>query len=177
METVFIGTHTATSVAFYVMQHLFICCAHVISCFVQQFRSLADQIKRVSRSGGVSSAIENMATPINHVSLRQLAADHLRANADQYAPFIGVDYPSTEFDDYCTKVEDVAGAVWGGELEVSALSSRLEMPVWVYEVDKPILKMGENFESCACAPLKITYHRHYYSLGEHYNSVDDLASS
>lgn len=116
-----------------------------------------------------------MSAPINHVTLRQLAAEHLRENGELYSPFIGVEFPSTEFDEYCNKVEDVVGAVWGGELEVSALSTRLEMPVWIYEVDKPILKMGEQFESSMCAPLKITYHRHYYSLGEHYNSVDDAS--
>lgn len=82
-----------------------------------------------------------------------------------------------EFEDYCRLVEDATGAEWGGHLEASALSACLEMPIWVYEVDKPIVKMGEEFESSVCRPLRVTYHRHYYSLGEHYNSVMDVTDS
>ena len=48
-----------------------------------------------------------------------------------------------------------------------ALSEALQVPLVVYSADMtPHLVGGE-----AEAPLRISFHRHYLSLGAHYNSV------
>jgi hypothetical protein len=39
----------------------------------------------------------------------------------------------------------------------------------VHEADKQPVNMGEEF--AADAVIHLSYHRHAYSLGEHYNSV------
>lgn len=49
-----------------------------------------------------------------------------------------------------------------------ALSSALEVPMEVFSASSPLLLLGENYEG---APLRLTYHEHYYALGAHYNSV------
>lgn len=71
------------------------------------------------------------------------------------------------------------------------------MPIVVHSADAPELKMGEEFQRdplqltyvefrpiippptfrlahsvwCAVPPVVHRFHRHYYALGEHYNSV------
>jgi len=92
----------------------------------------------------------------------------LRAHADDFSPFLGLEAGSPEFLEYCAKVESVAGAEWGGQVELRALAACLERQIHVYDSTAPLLVMGEEFTG---PPLKVTYHRHYYSLGEHYNSV------
>ena len=64
----------------------------------------------------------------------------------------------------------------GGQVEINALCSVLQRRIWIYGADAsmPILKMGED---CAQntgvidVPIRVSFHRHYYTLGEHYNSV------
>lgn len=77
-----------------------------------------------------------------------------------------------EFEQYCNKVASYDGAEWGGQVEIQALCACLQRSIWIYSADThaPILKMGSFDE---CPPLRISYHRQYYALGEHYNSVTD----
>jgi OTU domain-containing protein 6 len=115
---------------------------------------------------------------VTFIHLRQLAADQLRTHADMYAPFLCLsdDQQSAEYDAYCDTVESITAAKWGGQTEINAISSRLKVPIWVYEVDRPVLKMGAEHEDSenGVLPLKISYHRHFYALGEHYNSVKQI---
>ena len=90
----------------------------------------------------------------------------------------------------------VACAV-GGQLEIQALSRALQQSIVVYSADSPVLSMGpedqghEREEVGARAgtgveaeegdagrrrrpPLRVSYHKHYYALGAHYNSVVPL---
>ena len=99
-----------------------------------------------------------------------MAADHLRMNSTDYAPFAGLLPNSPDYEEYCRKVQSVADAEWGGQLEIRALSNCLEKRILVYDAlsSTPIL-MGDEFTG---TPLRLTYHRHYYALGEHYNSVE-----
>ena len=65
-------------------------------------------------------------------------------------------------------------ASWGGQIEIQALSDALRTPVEVYAADQPVLVMGELYggaNGSGLQPLRVTYHRKYYTLGEHYNSV------
>jgi OTU domain-containing protein 6 len=60
------------------------------------------------------------------------------------------------------------GAVWGGQFEIQALSKSLKRQIHIIQADSPLLKIGEEFLG---EPLRISYHKHSFGLGEHYNSV------
>jgi OTU domain-containing protein 6 len=68
-------------------------------------------------------------------------------------------------------IEDVTKAEWGGQLELRAISSSFETCIIVYEATSPVLKMGEEFLSTEVPPVRLSFHKYYYALGEHYNSV------
>lgn len=57
---------------------------------------------------------------------------------------------------------------WGGQPELRALASELRCCIWVHSAIGAVVKMGEAFGG---PPLHVSFHRHYYSLGDHYNSV------
>lgn len=105
----------------------------------------------------------------------------MRAHATEYLPFIGNDredaledigYDEHALEQYCKNIEQMNGSiVWGGQLELRALCESLERNIWVYQDDAntPVLKMGN--QPLSSTPLRVSYHRHFYALGEHYNSV------
>lgn len=109
--------------------------------------------------------------------LRSKVSSYIRDNKDDFMPFMS--NPKTcdmltdaEFEDYCDTIRDTK--VWGGQLEIRALSNLLKCPVNVLQATGPdIIEQGSEFEGPA---LLITYHRYMYQLGEHYNStlpIDD----
>lgn len=71
------------------------------------------------------------------------------------------------FEEYCDRVASTSE--WGGQLELRALAHALCMPIQVFTADSDIFTMGAEFDTKE--PLQLTYHLHYYTLGEHYNSV------
>jgi len=107
----------------------------------------------------------------DHQSLRGIAAAYIRNHAEDFSPFIGVEAPSPEFDAYCDKVASLTDAEWGGQLEVKALSAALNVPILIYAADGPVVTMDESGSSSS-KPLRVTFHKNYYTLGEHYNSVE-----
>ena len=72
-----------------------------------------------------------------------------------------------EFNDYCQRVE--SSAEWGGQIELQAISKALKRSIHVIQMGTSILKIGEAFSDEQ--PLFLSYHRHAYGLGEHYNSL------
>ena len=55
-------------------------------------------------------------------------------------------------------------------MEITALSKGLERPIEVIQAEGPLVQVGQD-EFKDQSPIILTYHRHYYGLGEHYNSV------
>lgn len=102
--------------------------------------------------------------------LRKVAADYMRTHEADFAPFMdeGVDFAT-----YCGRVESTEGQVeWGGQLEIRAISGALRREIRVYDSMAPVLVMDNEGDIVSDkAAVKLTYHRHFYSLGEHYNSV------
>ena len=77
----------------------------------------------------------------------------------------------------CSVVEDISKAEWGGQLEIRALCGALKLRMNIFEANMPKVVMGE--ESCSedsgdANTLNLSFHRHYFALGEHYNSVIPL---
>lgn len=130
------------------------------------YRSIEDQLEQ----HGIKSESSSF------LSLRQLAADHLREHADHFRHFVidddeDVANSHTEndpFEVYCHKIE--ATAAWGGHVEIQALSQALKAHVRVYSVGLPILDIGKEYSDSG-PTLQVCYLKHAYGLGEHYNSV------
>ncbi|KAF9809470.1 hypothetical protein SFRURICE_020767 [Spodoptera frugiperda] len=104
--------------------------------------------------------------------LRESAAKYIRQHKGDFLPFMT--HPDTfemltdeDFEEYCDKLENTK--VWGGQLEVRALSNSLQCPITIIQATGPgSIDQGDEYEK---PPLIITYHRHMYGLGEHYNST------
>ncbi|CAG5118072.1 unnamed protein product, partial [Candidula unifasciata] len=103
--------------------------------------------------------------------LRQKTAEYLRSHRDDFLPFLtnpdsGDILTAEEFEKYCDKTAN--SPVWGGQVELRALSEILQVPIEVLQADTSPQIIGENMQG---KPLILVYHRHVYFLGEHYNSV------
>mmetsp|Transcript_50087 Transcript_50087/g.108548 ORF Transcript_50087/g.108548 Transcript_50087/m.108548 type:complete len:300 (-) Transcript_50087:65-964(-) len=117
------------------------------------YRSVADQLQR---SGDAA----------DFQQCRRLAAEYIRTHPDDFMPYLPGEAGATTIDAYCAQVE--SSSEWGGQLEITALSHACRRCVAVYSADGPPLLTGEQY---AGAPLTLAYHRHYFGLGEHYNSL------
>lgn len=104
--------------------------------------------------------------------LRASAADFMRSHSDDFMPFIPLDSDDgdleKEFDKYCKVIETTNS--WGGHLELQALSRALDVVIEVIQADGPVITFGDEVSKDK-PRLFISYHRHAYSLGEHYNSL------
>lgn len=102
--------------------------------------------------------------------LRKLTAEFMRENKDEFLPFMYNESDETVseeyFEAYCKEVEKTK--LWGGQLELRALSNVLKCPIKVIQANGPPTIQGENFQG---QELILAYHRHLYRLGEHYNST------
>ena len=112
--------------------------------------------------------------------MRELAAEHMLAHGDDFAPFIDdaaiaddetdetpADAPLLER--YCARVRSTRA--WGGQLELRALATALNCVIAVHSAGQQPLRMGDGD-----AQIDVTYHRRALALGEHYNSVLQLAN-
>jgi len=122
------------------------------------FAGLVHQLSQV----GVSSSV---------LDLRQDTARELRENKSNYLPFLtntstGEMLSDSEFEVYCNKMASTS--IWGGHVELQALSTVLKKPIEVVQAEGPSMVIGDHFPH---KPMVLTYHRHAYGLGEHYNSV------
>jgi OTU domain-containing protein 6 len=109
-------------------------------------------------------------------SLRKISADYIRANKDElifYMPSSrGDDIMSQEeFDEYCDQVENTKA--WGSQIEIQALSNSLKLKIEILQSEGRPTISGENSK----IHLIVTYHRHFYGLGEHYNSTSSKATN
>lgn len=107
--------------------------------------------------------------PLSIAELRTLTADYILANRDELINYMtnaaGDCLDEKEFLDYVEAIRNTRA--WGGQVEIQALSNSLRCPIQVIQSTGTITQ-GESFKG---KPLVLTYHRHMYSLGEHYNSA------
>lgn len=113
--------------------------------------------------------------PIDTISLRKLTAEYIQANKDSLIfymsnPDTGDSLTDEEFDKYCDAVRNTKA--WGGQIEISALAEILQAPIEVLQATgPPTIQGADQFKK---PNLVITYHRHMYSLGEHYNGTKPI---
>eukprot|EP01117_Protostelium_nocturnum_P009621 TRINITY_DN3435_c0_g1_i2.p1 TRINITY_DN3435_c0_g1~~TRINITY_DN3435_c0_g1_i2.p1 ORF type:complete len:328 (-),score=175.38 TRINITY_DN3435_c0_g1_i2:65-1048(-) len=123
----------------------------------------------------LSHQLQLSGTPVekeHYKVLRELAAKYMLSNPDDFLPFLdstdgGMMSPE-QFQAFCEKTAKTAA--WGGQLELRALANSLKRPITVYTADPNAknIEMGEEFNE---KPLLLSYHRHAFGLGEHYNSI------
>ncbi|KAI9033322.1 OTU domain-containing protein 6B [Hyaloraphidium curvatum] len=117
-----------------------------------------------------NAIIDQLGSSDDYKALRKTAAQFMLDHADDFVPFM-TDANGDMLDDdglrqYCDDL--VRKPVWGGDLEIQALSRALARPIHVYQQHAPVLRVGEDF---AGKPLRVSYHRHALALGAHYNSL------
>ncbi|KMS99877.1 hypothetical protein BVRB_1g017280 [Beta vulgaris subsp. vulgaris] len=136
------------------------------------YRAVVDQLAHLS--GGSS--------PYNFQQLREMVASYMRDHASEFLPFFtsenAVEGESNDslverFNKYCIEVESTAA--WGGQLELGALTHCLKKHIMIFSGSFPDVEMGKEYKLDDDASLnsciKLSYHKHAFGLGEHYNSV------
>ncbi|XP_065862898.1 OVARIAN TUMOR DOMAIN-containing deubiquitinating enzyme 5 [Euphorbia lathyris] len=137
------------------------------------YRAIEDQL--AVHSGGSS--------PYNFQDLRRMVAAYMREHTSEFLPFFpseditegdADDSLADRFENYCKEVESTSA--WGGHLELDALSHCLRRPIMIYSGSIPDVEMGKEYKSdgktvSSNAALLLSYHKHAFGLGEHYNSV------
>jgi len=106
--------------------------------------------------------------------LRRIAAEYIRANQNELICYMTSSQDDEimsqkEFDDYCHQVENTKA--WGSQIEIQALSNSLKVKIEVLQASGTPTISGSEFER---PHLIVTYHRHFFGLGEHYNSTRPL---
>lgn len=111
-------------------------------------------------------------------TLRNNTANYILENKDSLIfymtnPDTGDCLTDAEFEKYCADLKNTAA--WGGQIEISALSQILQVPIEVIQATGPPTIQGDDkFKG---PNLIITYHRNMYSLGEHYNGTKPRIST
>ncbi|GMH27773.1 hypothetical protein Nepgr_029616 [Nepenthes gracilis] len=139
------------------------------------YRAIEDQLALIS--GGSS--------PYTFQQLREMAADYMRKHSSDFLPFFlsenmveGESNSSfaERFENYCMEVE--ATAAWGGQLELGALTHCLAKHIMIFSGSFPDVEMGKEYKSddggagsLSSRSIMLSYHKHAFGLGEHYNSV------
>lgn len=107
----------------------------------------------------------------NVSQLRKSAGDYIKEHPDDFIPFLFDEETMSlkNIDEYVDKL--VNTAMWGGDLEILALSKVYDCPISVMMSGRAALKMNEEGSH---PELKLVYYQHVFGLGEHYNSLHDL---
>ncbi|CAO3658842.1 unnamed protein product [Umbelopsis vinacea] len=92
----------------------------------------------------------------NYKELRKEAAEYIRGHPDDFIPFLYKDdggiYTEDDLKQYCDELENTA--VWGGQLEILALSKVRKVPFHIVQMGSPVLKISED-EYPSKEPIKL----------------------
>jgi OTU domain-containing protein 6 len=129
---------------------------------------LYNAIKHQLELSGINQSVE---------SLRKTSADYIRRNRDEMICYMtsakGDDIMSLdEFEEYCNQVEKTKA--WGSQIEIQALSNSLKAKIEVLQSSGSPTISGSDFK---LPHLIVTYHRHFFGLGEHYNSTRPITAN
>ena len=160
------------------------------------FRAVADQLAAARLAAAAATPASSVSSPpLDHVGLRRLAAAQIAAHLSDFLPFLtsddGLPFTASQAAAYCQHLAQAEGETqhvqWGGHAEIVALSAALrrKVAVWSAEGGEMLVdavetggggkrgRKGGRGAAAAAAeePLRISFHRHYFGLGDHYNSV------
>ncbi|XP_022953804.1 OTU domain-containing protein 6B-like [Cucurbita moschata] len=120
------------------------------------------------------------SSPYNYQELREMVAAYMRDHSTDYMPFFLSDNVvegnsdvsmAERFENYCKEIESTAA--WGGQLELGALTHCLKKHIMIFSGCFPDVEMGKEYKSDGVlnSSVRLSYHKHAFGLGEHYNSV------
>ncbi|KAI3980062.1 hypothetical protein MKX01_042716 [Papaver californicum] len=129
------------------------------------------------------------SSPYSYQKLREMVASYMRQHETDFLPFFLSDNniendldnsPSEIFENYCKEVESTAA--WGGQLELGALTHCLRKHIVIYSGSFPDVEMGKEYKSnngtsSSNLSVLLSYHKHAFGLGEHYNSIISKGTS
>jgi hypothetical protein len=166
------------------------------------FRAISEQLRlKVQQSSSstsfTSSSLSSSSSSIvipDYLTLRTRASEYITMHWKTFAPFLPYESPDRypeEGDEeamkeavkrYCSRIASTNS--WGGHPELRALSATIGVPIIVYranaaplifEPDGAEVNLNRgNKDSISDAALRVTFHAHYLTLGEHYNTVISL---
>jgi OTU domain-containing protein 6 len=140
------------------------------SAFASQLRRFGSQ--QVFKPLGSSSHGQ-----VDSKALRTTTASYIRLHKEDFEPFLFADDHSSahDIDQYCKEIEETA--LWGGEMEITALSRALGMGVEIYS-DRSLLplvikpdRLGKTSTNDPERVVRLAYYQHLYGLGQHYNAL------
>lgn len=104
-------------------------------------------------------------------SLRSRAVEFMRKNVDDFLPFMTTDDGDVmsleQFEKYCKEMETTSA--WGGQCEIRAMALSLNIFIETYQANTSVVETG--YKDGSTPIVRVSYHRHQYGLGEHYNAV------
>ena len=99
--------------------------------------------------------------------IRQVAATFISSNPDEFLPFL-----EQPLEEYTRTIRETGE--WGGHLELMALAKAYGLVIHVIQGNGTVAKIRGSEES-SVKLLWLAYYRHNFGLGEHYNSLHQLA--
>jgi len=129
------------------------------------YRAIAHQVEYITKD------------PITYVQIRDICANTLQNHKLDYGPFLELSDGENGVNDFDTYVENVRNSnEWGGHIELRVLAKALKRVIVVYSADSTPLYIDPEDNAVAhdavddeC--LRLSFHKFFYALGEHYNSV------
>eukprot|EP00128_Syssomonas_multiformis_P000190 Colp12_sorted_trinity150504_noHs@24638 len=141
----------------------------------KKLAALGLEIKKIAPDGhclycAVSDQLKLIDINLDFKTLRKSAATYISTHANDFLPFLVNDngdmMTPEDFKNYLHRLEHSSD--WGGELELQAIAHVLKLPIEVIQASAASHILGTEYKG---QPLRLSYHRHEYSLGAHYNSV------
>lgn len=111
---------------------------------------------------------------LSYQDLRNRTSQFMLDNADQFMPFLlddnGDIMSDSKYRDYCVRIARTKE--WGGHLELAAIAQITKKETHVFQADNdgPIV-IDSQQSDCNRKPILLSFHKHLYHLGEHYNSL------
>jgi OTU domain-containing protein 6 len=115
-------------------------------------------------------------TDISVEQLRKLTAQYIASHPDDFVAFLLSEENDDleDVDTYVAKIVQTEPVHWGGEPELVALSGVLNRDIVVHSADSALWKASAVEARGERLPLQVSYHKYYFGLGNHYNSVETL---
>ena len=110
--------------------------------------------------------------------IRNRTSEHMLQNSANFLPFLLDDdgdlLSETGYQNYCQRIAKTKE--WGGHLELTAISQFTKKPIHIYQADNDRPIKIEPPIDAKKQPMLLSFHKHLYHLGEHYNSLVKVQS-
>lgn len=110
---------------------------------------------------------------LTYQGVREKTSQYMLDHVDTFLPFLLSDQgelmSEDQYREYCMRIAKTKE--WGGHLELTAIAQFTKKPVHIYQADNKLPIIIEPQEKTKKSPILLSFHKHLYHLGEHYNSL------